>query len=280
MRGKGAISIRRGRCNQFARPAPLGEVGDPMKSDGGQLAGAEKEEFNSASLEQMIKLPTWKEMLLELIAQEKVDPWDIDIVVIAGHYLERLKRLELTDLHVPANLVLAASILLRFKSRALHFEEPQPEAEGLVVDEGASQLDIPMLELKGRIPPKRRITLDELLVAMEDVFEDQKKRQERTPKFEIPPALNIVLPQIDMDARMGDVEQRVHSMADSEGLVLFSTLLNGSSPDDKIYTLLPVLHLAQNRRLGLFQEQFFGEIFIQVLKPEAGDKDKRIKPKK
>jgi len=251
-----------------------------MQEEGGQLAGAEKEEFNSASLEQMIKLPTWKEMLLDLIAQEKVDPWDIDIAVIAGYYLERLKRLELTDLHVPANLVLAASILLRFKSKALHFEEPAPEAIGLVVDEGEAPLDIPLLELKGRIPPKRRITLDELLVAMEDVFEEQKKRQERAPKIEIPQALNIMLPQIDMDERMGNLEKRVHSMADSEGLVLFSALLNGSSPDDKIYTLLPVLHLAQNRRLGLFQEQFFGEIFIQVLKAETEEKDKRMKRNK
>jgi segregation and condensation protein A len=236
-------------------------------------ADMERDEFDGASLEQMIKFPTWKEMLLDLISAEKVDPWNIDIAVIAGHYLERLKRLELTDLHVPANLVLAASILLRFKSKTLQFQEPQPEeAQGIVIDEGATPIDIPVLELKGRIPPKRRVTLDELLVAMEQVFDEQKKRQERIPSIEIPPALNIFLPEMDMDTRMGEVEGKIHSMADSEGLVLFSTLLNGSSPDDKIFTLLPVLHLAQNRRLGLFQEQFFGEIFIQVLAAEAKDK--------
>lgn len=223
------------------------------------------EEISSASLEQMVCFPTWKEMLLDLIASERISPWDIDIALIAGHYLERLRRLELTDLHMPANLVLAASILLRFKSRALQLSEPLPEPQQILVDEGAAPIDIPVLELKGRIPPKSRVTLDELLIAMEQAFVEQKKREERIARIEVPPALNITLADFDMDERMESLERKVHSLADSEGLVLFSAILADTSAQEKVYTLLPLLHLAQNRRLHMFQEQFLGEIFVRVL---------------
>src|SRR5271157_3956222 len=109
-------------------------------------------------LERMVTKPTWKEILLDLIASDSVDPWNIDLVVLSDAFLKRVKDMEKMDFVVPANVILAAAILLKYKSNYLKFlnyqsELPEfiPEADG--AGDGAEQL--PVLTLSSRIPPKR-----------------------------------------------------------------------------------------------------------------------------
>lgn len=221
-------------------------------------------------LEKIVEYPTWREMLLDLVTQNQLDPWNIDIVLVTANYIERIRKMEMLDLRVPANLILAAAILIRFKSDALRFEEETQVSteETYVPEEGGEPETIPMLELKTRIPPKRMVTLDELLVAMEKVFDDQKKREARAAKIEIPAVINIQLPEFNIEQRMDDVYRRIVEAKDVEGLTTFNAILKSHEAYEMIATLLPVLHLSQDKKISIFQEKFFGEIFIRVR--EAG----------
>lgn len=217
-------------------------------------------------LEKIVEYPTWREMLLDLVSANQLDPWNIDIVLITSNYIERIKKMEMLDLRVPANLILAAAILIRFKSDALRFEEEAQVSteETYVPEEGGEAETIPMLELKTRIPPKRMVTLDELLLAMEKVFDDQKKREEKAAKIEIPAVINIQLPEFNIEQRMDDVYRRIVEAKDVEGLTTFNAILKTHEAFEVIATLLPMLHLAQDKKISIFQEKFFGEIFIRV----------------
>ena len=215
-------------------------------------------------LERMVALPTWREMLLDLVATKQLDPWNIDISEIAEGYLERIRNMEMLDLHIPANLILAAAILLRFKSQALRFEEEAQvvEEQTYVEEDGPAEI-IPVLELKTRIPPKRMVTLDELVLAMEKVFEEQRKREDRMQRAEVPQIINIQLPEFSMEKKMDEVYGRVVQTLDPEGLATFSGILDDRTPYGVVMTLLPLLHLVQDRKLSIFHEKFFGEIFIR-----------------
>lgn len=239
---------------------------DGQIEDAGDAAHRQEIAPSDMKLEKIVEFPTWREMLLDLVASRQLDPWNIDIVEVAASYLERIKKLEMHDLRVPANLILAAAILIRFKSDALRFEEEAqvPTEETYVPEEGGEPEVIPMLELKTRIPPKRMVTLDELLLAMEKVFEEQKKREQISQKVSIPSVINIQLPEFNIEQRMEDVYKRVLAEKDSEGLATFTSILRKREPLEVITTLLPVLHLVQDRKLTIFQEKFFGEIFIRV----------------
>ena len=79
----------------------------------------------NVDLEHLVKQPTWKEMLLDLVVKEQLDPWNIDIGLIAEKYVKHIREMQTLDLHIPANLILAASILLRFKSDAVRLEEEE-----------------------------------------------------------------------------------------------------------------------------------------------------------
>ena len=124
------------------------------------------------SLESIVSKPTWKEILLELIDTKRLEPWKIDIVQIADNYMKKIREMEKISLVIPANIILAASILLRYKSEYLRFEEPVQVIVPL--EEGAEFEEMPQLELSARIPPKRQITLDELIQEMEKIIRVSK----------------------------------------------------------------------------------------------------------
>ncbi len=221
-----------------------------------------EEKEAKVDLEKLVAQPTWREMLFDLVVSEKLDPWNIDLVDITSKYLERVRKLQKLDLRVPANLILAASILLRFKSDALRFEEEEQVVEQQTfIDEAQAPVEIPMLSLRTRIPRKRKVTLNELMGALEEVFEEQRRKQEKPV---IKEKMVIDIPQYDITQRMKEIYERVEKCSDSKGLVTFSSLLKERSRKEIIYTLLPVLHLAQDGKLSVFQEKFFGEIFIQL----------------
>lgn len=231
-----------------------------------EIIAMEEQKEAKVDLEQLVAQPTWREMLLDLVVSERLDPWNIDLVDIASKYLQRIKNLQKLDLRVPANLILAASILLRFKSDALRFEEEEQVVEQQTfIDEAQAPVEIPMLSLRTRIPRKRKVTLNELMGALEEVFEEQKRRQEKPVVRE---KIVIDIPKYNITKQMNEIFERVKQTADASGLVTFSSLLKERSRKEIIYTLLPILHLAQDGKLSIFQEKFFGEIFIQLPQKE------------
>ncbi len=217
------------------------------------------------NLEKMCSVPTWKEVLYDLVLSEKLDPWNIDVVFITEEYLARIKELKQLDLRLSANLVLAASILLKYKSDALKIEiAPQPTLDDFSGDFGEVAA-IGQLELSDRIPPKRQVTLEELMGALEDAFEFEKKRIEKKSHIQTKldvPSYNIVLPEFDIEEEMGNVMKKIEAMKDKDGFVLFSSMIEGAEPIKTIYLLLPTLHLAQQQKIGLIQEKFFGDIIL------------------
>ena len=96
----------------------------------------------------------------------RLGPWEIDPVEIADKFLGRMRKIQTTDLMIPANLVLAASILLYLKSEALKFEEEQVAEEQVYLEDERPPIEVPVLTLRSRIPPKRRVTLAELMSAI------------------------------------------------------------------------------------------------------------------
>lgn len=222
-------------------------------------------------LEKLVIQPTWRDMLMDLVIEEKLDPWNIDIIEVTEKYMDRVRGLQSLDLRVPANIILAAAILLRFKSETLKLEEEvQVMNEETYISEDQNPTDVPILSLRTRIPPKRRVSLGELIGALTEVIESQKKRAEKI--FQPRPIMSIEIPKETMEKRMHDVLERVRKAADSEGVLVFSDLLQEKTTAETIFVLLPLLHLAQDRFVDVKQEKMFGEIFITVLRDKHGRK--------
>ncbi|MEW5996720.1 MAG: segregation/condensation protein A [Candidatus Micrarchaeota archaeon] len=213
------------------------------------------------ALTTIVAKPSWKQVLAELVISEKLDPWNIDIVVVADSFFGYVKRMEKFDFHIPANIILACAILLRYKSNALRFfEEPQPA--GPAPDEQAAD-PMPELSLSIRIPPRRQITLNELMEEMERVIKYDSRERPKNVAAQLP-TLELDLDNYDMESEIDKMYARLKGGADSEGIIVFSSLVNGGGAEGIVSALTPLLHLAQRKSVCLRQDRFFGEIFINV----------------
>ena len=223
---------------------------------------------DSQQIERLVGNPTWREMLIDLVSSEQVDPWNLDIADITNKYIERVKKMKVLDLHIPANVILAASILLRFKAEAWRFEEEVAE-EAMAVAEVDERISVEPLQLRMRLPPKRSITLTDLIGALDDVLKIEHKRTERM--LIIPQQMEIKLSEYDIGKEMEKVLAEVSMLADAKGWLSFSELtvhMGRKSTREIIFTLMPLLHLCSESKLTLVQEDIFGEILIHL-----GDED-------
>ena len=54
----------------------------------------------------------WKTMLLDLVKNEEMDPWDIDIKQIAEKFFEKLKAYKEMNFRMSGKVLLVAAIML------------------------------------------------------------------------------------------------------------------------------------------------------------------------
>ncbi len=220
--------------------------------------------MSSLDIEKMVEKPTWRTVLVELITTKKLDPWDIDITALTDGFLEKIKEMQRIELELPANIVLACAILLKFKSLYLPITAEEQDGNGgemVVPDAGA----VPQLEMLSRIPPKKPITLNELLEEMEKVMKYERKNVAKTIQLE---EVFYEIEHRNMQEEIEGVLSSLVAKMDSEGWVMFSSIMETSEPREVVKKLLPILHLSQEEKLDLRQDEYFGEIFIKVL-PEA-----------
>lgn len=223
---------------------------------------------------------TWQTMLFELIRQEGMNPWDVDVSLLSKKYIQMLSKMKELNFRISGKVVLAAALLLRIKSYKLVGEDmdeldrlmtaqPEEELEGFYDDIERDFSFTPQEEEydlmpKTPQPRKRKVSVYDLVSALNQALEVRERRVLRS----IPPA-RIELParKIDMTARIKNVYQRVVDFFAMKQRLTFDELVASDAKEDRISTFIPLLHLANHdqNKIDLIQNEQFGEIEI-VLK--------------
>ena len=223
---------------------------------------------------------TWQTIIYELVKTEQMDPWDIDVSMLTQKYIEMIKSLKEHDFRISGKVLLAAAILLKIKSNKLVGEDlseldrlligVEEEMEELGFEE-ASQVEklteIPALIPRTPQPRKRKVSIFDLVEALERALEVKKRRLLNS----IPP-MNVEAPKKKKDITQiirevyGKIKLFfVNTLKDK---LTFSKLLPSESKEDKVYTFIPLLHLAQQSKIELVQDIPFGEIQILMKRKE------------
>ncbi len=219
----------------------------------------------SEQIERMVEEPTWRSMLAELIIRHKLDPWDIDIDVLAEHFMKRIKEMKNDKFTVPGNVILACSILYKFKTLMLRIGEDEEQP----IDVSFDINDVK--ELSARPARKRPITIVELMKAMEKAMKYEPKIETAMatqPGNDIKHTIDELMEadysyeynEDDMSSRLEAITEKIKKARDSEGIALFSSIVDERGV---VYSLLPVLFLANEGLLDLKQDKIFGEIIIR-----------------
>ncbi len=209
----------------------------------------------------LVENATWKDLLIDLVHRNRLDPWNVDIAELIGKYIEAVRSFKVMDLRVPANIILAAAILLRLKSEMLG---AAPEAEELE-SESYYRPSVSVEELvpRLRLPPARRVALGELIAALEDAMKLKEHREHE--KLQSRLSVPITINTIDIEADIESLYSIIKGMVDGTGMITLARLVEGTGFDDPLLSLfVPLLFLANRNKVVVVQERFFDEIFIRL----------------
>ncbi len=203
------------------------------------------------------------QILLGLVQEHKLDPWDVDIEKLAGVYLHRVREMREFDIRISGRTLLSASVLLRMKSDfVLNGRGGSVAEEGL---EEVFDLDLPELgqvTIVQRSP--RKITLLDLMGVLQDALKEipARKPLQRRKLEKIMQTLSEY--QINIERYLEELYQRIKSLVASGQDVPLSALVLERTRLAVARTLLLLLFLSIQGKVVLQQPEPFGEIFASV----------------
>lgn len=222
----------------------------------------------------------WEETLEFLTADMPAE--EIDITILADRYREYIREMEKYDLEIPAKAIRICSALLNMKTAALLMDEEQQQEEPVEeleeeleeeIEEEEDTVELeepPELEMPVKQKPKRRVHLEELKNSLKDAMQVKEQREERIEQRE------MIDEQFEMDE--DDLESKLNSLLDSiKGLVSsktrrkidFNNLIEQNDNEEKIEKFKHILHLENDRKVDLIQDEFLGDLKVKPDKEVA-----------
>jgi len=224
---------------------------------------------------------SWKDIIYGLVKSEEMDPWDIDVSVLTKKYIQALKDLQEMNFFLGGKVLLASAILVRIKSHKFIEQDISDfdnylfhqEEEDLYEDDTEfvrPTMDVPPLAIKTPQPRKRKVSVTDLISALEKALTTNKKkimRMNSMLRFHRP---TIPVRKVDIDQLIIDMLEELNKHFQKKDFVIFHELVKGEEKMDKILTLLPLLHLENEKKIHLVQEKSFSDIKINPkADPEA-----------
>ena len=189
-------------------------------------------------------------IVLKLVINGEIDPWNVDIVELADKYINEIKKLDIPDFKTASKIISTAVLLLKMKANAL----------GLDTDNNKKR------RTKKRLMGiKRYYTIEEIAHILKEfatppIQIGEKKRKKRknykrktksNKAVEIPPLFKATLE----DA----IEFLKEELDKLDSVISFKEL----DYPDKIQSFVALLFLNYEKVINLYQEKPFGEIIIE-----------------
>jgi segregation and condensation protein A len=231
-------------------------------------------------------------LAFDLVLNQNMNPWDIDLVGFSSMYLKRARK-EKIDLMTAGRIIYMAWKVLRMQSDHLVINM---ETKDEIVDQGFGWEDIPTatwlanddeysytnllmkmpdspLEEPLRRDSTRKVTLIELLGAFDEVRKeseqyqilDQLRQEERILlEQKARKAMKGSAHEDHLEEDVAIVWERICQF--SKKSMSFNELCDVDSAEERIKTFVSILFLAYEKKIIVHQQKFpYGEIFIKTI---------------
>ncbi|WP_456384717.1 segregation/condensation protein A [Persephonella sp.] len=188
------------------------------------------------------------DIVLKLMINGEIDPWNVDIVELADKYLKEIQKLHIPDLRLASKALAAAALLLKMKADALDLGKEEEEGE--------------KISRKRVFGIKRFYTIDEIAHVLKKYiapvieFKPKRKYTRRKPYKRKPKTIEIPLFHATLEETIEALEKQFETL---EG---FTTLSQLNHPN-KAQAFVALLFLNYEGVINIYQEEEFGEIYIE-----------------
>ncbi len=224
---------------------------------------------------------SWKGILQELVRTEQMDPWNIDLMLLARRYIQVIREMQEHDFRISGKILLAAAFLLKLKATYLvehdisnldklisQTETADEEELFEELAEGKREKLAVSLIPRTPQPRTRKVSIHDLIEALQRAMESKKRV---LAKYR-PATMEFSRQKIDI---LGVIRELYHKIAyyaekDKKDVLPFSRLLPPrAGKREKVYTFVPLLHLEHQRKVETSQEKPFEEIYVKLLKKKG-----------
>lgn len=225
----------------------------------------------------------------ELVMQNHINPWNVDLMKFSSLYLDRIKEEEDVDFITAGKLmVMAWEILRRQTEEVMARSQPPapPPADAwdgvdiagdwYVEDESfdftKTVVDANEIPLEEKIwrPANRKVTLFELVEAFDEarkevevyrILRDEHEKERARLAAESKGAVSGMIHKESLEQDISMTWKRLENL---EGAIPLSNICQPGNREDKLSTLVSILFLAKDSRIKIWQVNFpFGEIYIK-----------------
>jgi segregation and condensation protein A len=219
----------------------------------------------------------WQTIIFDLVRTEQLDPWNINITILADKYMEVIQKMEEANFFVSSKVLLACALLLRLKSEilvnrdlpsldeAIYGKKETKKVEPIRID--IDEEDLPLLIPKTPLPRSKKVSLQELMQALSQAIETENRRIRKEIKVrQAQKATEIVMPhlnRIPLKDRIKSIYSLIFQRLGQEMIEMKYSEL-APSREEKIISFLPVLHLYSEEKLHTHQEKHFDDILLSI----------------
>ncbi len=211
--------------------------------------------------------PPWV-ILTDTLKLKKINLWNIEIDYLVKGFLEKMLLQEMVNFRVSGLALFSASLLYRWKTETLLKRDEENPIQ--------QQIEEEFKLLPPIIPPfrhtSRGISIGELLVALEKVLKDETTtRRKSLVKKNILESIQPLVYAIDPDRTqiertLKNIYELIKSKSAVNKIVKFSELLPNRDRMEIVKVFFCVLLLGFRGYIDVWQEEDYGEIFMQLLK--------------
>ncbi len=206
--------------------------------------------------------PPWN-ILFEIHKLEKVKPWNVNISFLLASFLDEMQKQGEIDFRASGVALDSSAFIYLMKSKLLLKLEEPPAPPKLPPDFIPPPIFLPLrYELTST-------TIEQLLEALDTVLKGEKLLP-LTPRLEpILPSPSEIMPEIDrylmeIENLMEQLYDDILRLAKGKPFLNFTSLVFDKDRIEAIRTFILLLFLAQSRKIWLWQEEEFGEIYIST----------------
>lgn len=217
---------------------------------------------------------SWQALINDLINTEQLDPWDIDISLLANKYLEKIRLLEEANFFISSKVLLAAAFLLRMKSEIL-LDQDIPELDAILFGKKDEKKhvqeriefdeNVPGLIPRTPLPRFKKVTLQELLASLDQAINTENRRIRKVviaKQQEMETSISLPKTRINLKDKIGEIYGKLKVIFETRQEKLAFSEISGTTPEERISTFVPLLHLDNQQKVWLEQPGHLEEIWI------------------
>jgi segregation and condensation protein A len=242
------------------------------------------------------------EILVGLAERGEIDPWNINIIEVTDRFLSELERRRQLNLQVSGRTLFYAATLLRMKSEHLGLQSGPDEEEPGEEDESfGADFDMALdseIDYQGRLGPiekleheiqrrldrknmrKSPVTLFELIIELKNIEKEERRRRRLTDSSDdliyADDVVGIAHDEGNQESAMTVLEECLDCIELEKEMTLVELCQKLGWGIPEVY--IPLLFLSHEGRCSLRQEEFFGDVFVQICRAEGEEPTPEVLP--